>query len=213
MWGFGGPSSGRFNPKADDPRRRSKRHEVDSLSCDLGTVLDLSTGGMRVACAGKPPLRVGQGGRIKLRIPEGSLAITGRVVWLRRTGLRRYQMGIEFLNVKKSVATALDRLARFGFIGLGGAADTAKSNPTQAAGAAPKVEATFDQPDYYAILGVNTSATDDDIRDAFRTLARQHHPDVSSDPASQDRFIEIHEAYEILRDPARRKQYDLRRSA
>lgn len=65
--------------------------------------------------------------------------------------------------------------------------------------------------DYYKILGVPRTAGADDIRKAFRGLARQHHPDAVKPrerPAAEARFKEINEAYEVLRDPEKRQQYD-----
>lgn len=63
--------------------------------------------------------------------------------------------------------------------------------------------------DYYRILGVSKNARPDEIRRAYRQLARQHHPDASGD--SGNRFREIREAYETLRDAGRRRRYDERR--
>ena len=63
--------------------------------------------------------------------------------------------------------------------------------------------------DYYATLGVPKTATQDDIRKAFRKLARQHHPDVAKDKkAAEAKFKEINEANEVLSDPEKRKRYD-----
>ena len=62
--------------------------------------------------------------------------------------------------------------------------------------------------DYYETLGVPRDASNEDIRKAYRTLAREHHPDVNKDPEADDRFKEISEAYEVLRDPDKRKRYD-----
>ncbi len=63
--------------------------------------------------------------------------------------------------------------------------------------------------DYYDILGVDRSASEDEIKRAFRRLARRHHPDVNpDDPEAEVRFKEVAEAYEVLRDPERRRQYD-----
>ena len=62
--------------------------------------------------------------------------------------------------------------------------------------------------DYYEILGVPRSATKDEIRKAYRKLAKQHHPDVSKDNGSDARYKEINEAYEVLKDPEKRERYD-----
>jgi DnaJ-class molecular chaperone len=63
--------------------------------------------------------------------------------------------------------------------------------------------------DYYEVLGTWKTATEDDIRKAYRTLARKHHPDVNpGDKAAEDKFKEINEAYEVLSDPDKRKRYD-----
>src|SRR5260221_13734538 len=62
--------------------------------------------------------------------------------------------------------------------------------------------------DYYAALGVKKSAPADDIRKAFRKLARKYHPDVNPDKAAEERFKAISEANDILSDPKKRKVYD-----
>ncbi|MBU6400072.1 MAG: J domain-containing protein [Verrucomicrobia bacterium] len=63
--------------------------------------------------------------------------------------------------------------------------------------------------DYYEILGVPRAASEEEIRKAFRTLARQYHPDVAKNKAAaEEKFKEINEAYEVLSDPEKRKKYD-----
>jgi molecular chaperone DnaJ len=62
--------------------------------------------------------------------------------------------------------------------------------------------------DLYAILEVERSASPDELKKAYRRLARQHHPDVSSAPDAAERFKEINLAYEVLSDPHKRSQYD-----
>jgi len=63
--------------------------------------------------------------------------------------------------------------------------------------------------DYYQILGVPRNASQDDIRKAFRKLARKHHPDVNKgDPAAEQRFKDVNEANTVLSDPEKRKLYD-----
>jgi curved DNA-binding protein len=66
--------------------------------------------------------------------------------------------------------------------------------------------------DYYKILGVEPDASTDEIKRAYRKLARKYHPDRNKDSGSEDRFKEIGEAYEALKDPEKRKQYDQLRS-
>jgi molecular chaperone DnaJ len=63
--------------------------------------------------------------------------------------------------------------------------------------------------DLYAVLGVDRKAGPDEIKKAYRRLARELHPDVNPDPVTQDRFKEITAAYEVLSDPAKRERYDL----
>jgi curved DNA-binding protein len=63
--------------------------------------------------------------------------------------------------------------------------------------------------DYYETLGVSKTASDTEIRSAFRKLARKYHPDVAKDKkAAEEKFKEINEAYEVLSDPEKRKKYD-----
>lgn len=63
--------------------------------------------------------------------------------------------------------------------------------------------------DYYKVLGVNKDATQNDIKKAFRKLARKYHPDLNpNDPSAKDKFQEINEANEVLSDPEKRKKYD-----
>src|SRR6476619_4168351 len=62
--------------------------------------------------------------------------------------------------------------------------------------------------DYYEVLGVPQDADTEEIRRAYRKLARENHPDINKDPEAEDRFKEISEAYDVLRDEERRRRYD-----
>src|SRR5258708_22266825 len=62
--------------------------------------------------------------------------------------------------------------------------------------------------DYYKVLGVERGAGEDEIKKAYRKLARKYHPDVSKEPSAEARFKEIGEAYATLKDPEKRAAYD-----
>src|ERR671916_518561 len=66
----------------------------------------------------------------------------------------------------------------------------------------------MDYKDYYKILGIAREASQDEIKRVYRRLARKYHPDVSKEANAEERFKEVQEAYEVLKDPQRRAAYD-----
>src|SRR5512132_3868364 len=62
--------------------------------------------------------------------------------------------------------------------------------------------------DYYKVLGVDKKASQEDIKKAYRKLARQYHPDTNKDAGAEERFKQISEAYDTLGDSEKRKKYD-----
>ncbi|HHU55573.1 MAG TPA: molecular chaperone DnaJ [Acholeplasmataceae bacterium] len=62
--------------------------------------------------------------------------------------------------------------------------------------------------DYYEVLGVSRDASEEEIKKAYRTLAKKYHPDVSKEPNAEEKFKEVQEAYEVLSDPQKREQYN-----
>ena len=63
--------------------------------------------------------------------------------------------------------------------------------------------------DYYAMVGVSRDASAEEIKKAYRRLARELHPDVNPDPEHQERFKQVTAAYEVLSDPEKRQMYDM----
>ena len=66
----------------------------------------------------------------------------------------------------------------------------------------------MDFKDYYQLLGVSEDSDSKDIKTAYRKLARKYHPDMNPDPGAEDKFKEVAEAYEVLKDAGRRAEYD-----
>src|SRR2546423_4873064 len=62
--------------------------------------------------------------------------------------------------------------------------------------------------DYYEVLGVSRNVTDEEVKKAFRRLAKQYHPDANKEQGAESRFVEINEAYEVLSDTQKRSAYD-----
>lgn len=201
------------------PARRAERHPTDGFSCELGKVADISTGGMRIQATSKSAVHVGEVRNLKLRTPGGTIAVKGQIVRLARKGLRHYDIGVRFLEMRHGTATVLEALARFGFVGPGvtspgGFSTSGAAHPPIAnAPTPPDPKPAPDLPDYYMLLGIGPAATESDIQAAFRIMAWRFHPDVSDDPDGRAKFTLVHEAYKILRDPAQRQDYDMKRSA
>src|SRR5262245_1052797 len=66
----------------------------------------------------------------------------------------------------------------------------------------------MDYKDYYKVMGVARDASQDDIKRAYRKLARKYHPDVSKEARAEEKFKELQEAHEVLKDPEKRAAYD-----
>jgi len=69
-------------------------------------------------------------------------------------------------------------------------------------------EAEMAKRDFYQVLGIGREATLEEVKRAYRRLARQYHPDVNGSPGATDKFREVQEAYEVLSDPEKRRNYD-----
>ena len=62
--------------------------------------------------------------------------------------------------------------------------------------------------DYYEVLGLSKGASEDEIKKAYRSLAKKYHPDINKEPGAEEKFKEINEAYDTLSDPDKKARYD-----
>ncbi len=182
---------------ADEPcRRRSERFATTVLTCLMGEVQDLSTTGMRVLARQVPPVPPGMLIEFELESPTDAVTVVGRLVRVERRKPSGYDIGIEFQKLTPDLVAALDSLARHGAI-------RNRKTRTDAV-----VTAKAEVPDLYAMLGVAANASEEELQRGFRERARQYHPDVNKSAEAQVRFVELLKAYEVLKDPEKRRAYD-----
>ncbi len=175
-------------------RRREKRVEpVARLSCALGPLVNLSSGGMSVACASTPPVAIGHELEFAIRCGKGELRLSSWIIWIRRTEDGHFEFGTKFSDTDRKDVVQLLTWAVYSD-GAGNAMAAAELEMPRA--------------DPYATLGVSRDVSTETIRDAYRKLARRFHPDSSRDEGAGRRFMAIHEAYSVLKDSTRRCAYD-----
>ncbi len=199
----------------DNDRRCDERHENNALSCQIGSVVNISSSGMKLKCEGKPPIKVGQTIDIKLDSGSQRVSVQASVIWIRRRGFKSYLVGMKFINIKDSLKAAIDSLGKFGYIDLESAVQqkqTKSDGPGQRRAKQP-IKASIKLPDYYAILGVGQDATASQIRKAYHKQAREYHPDSIKSDAFTAELTKVNQAYSILRSNQSRRTYDSRRAA
>lgn len=188
--------------------RTAHRYNGETVRCALGEIADLSASGMRILCGGKPPIQVGGVMPVRLKFSDGSLEVGTQVRWSKRKGIKRYEIGLQFIQLKPGMAKVLEAIACFG---MAGAAKQMGDDPGQANQQQKKkkklVRAEIDLPNYYSVLELQPDATPADIKASYRKLAVLHHPDRSDAPDAMQRFEAINEAYHILCDVKRRESY------
>ena len=202
-------------PDDHDPRRQMPRHNTDAVSCPLGELLDLSGTGMRVAVKGRCLLKVGQQLPLRLKTSQGSIPVTARIVWKKKTGLLgNYQLGCHFEGLKPNLSLALATIARFGFVaadevksvGGGSASSGSAQQPGEAdrhgrgasIGGPSSIEASLVLAPYFETLGLDPGADREQIKSAYRQLARRYHPDVAPGEDNRQKFLKLREAYDLL---------------
>jgi len=199
-------------PDGQDPRRSAPRQKTDTLACQLGDVVDISTTGVRIACKSKPPFSEGSVSTIRFAYKGGQLPVSVQERWRKRKGFfGHYEIGLKFVSNSPNVIKAIESLVKFGFL-CPDAVSQEKPQPTQKTKPKPKLRVSIDLPNYYSVLNVAKDADGQQVHTAYRKLARQYHPDTNKDPDAQSRFISICEAYKVLSDPDQRESYDLRQA-
>lgn len=187
-------------------RRTAERFPTTVLTCLLGTVSDLSTTGMRVVSRQAPPVPPGTLFEFEIETPTNALTVVGKIVRAAKMPTGGFDVGIEFQRLTPELIASLDTLARCGKV-------SKRQGASSAGNAGPGVMASVNLPDLYTQLGIDASADDARIQQAYREMARRFHPDVNKTDGAHEKFVEISRAYEVLRDPDKRLAYDQARGA
>lgn len=176
----------------DRPRvsRTGKRYDTRLTDSVLGSVVDLSTEGARVVTRSEPAVRAGHVFEIAVACDGERVFVLSRVAWTRKIDKDLWNIGLHFFDADSRTRADLERL-------LDRCASGREMLPTSV-----EVE------DLYSVLGVPREATLEQIRAAYRRLARQFHPDHSPDEDSSRQFARISKSYMVLRDESLRRRYD-----
>lgn len=172
----------------------------------MGTVVDLSTGGARVMCEKAAKLAPGDPLQLTVSTESQCVRVQARVAWVHRPLMGKAEVGLQFVGVRPGVQAALYQLGKFGCISADRAPGT-EPEPDRH-GEQQGVRATMEIEDLYVAFGLTPEATDDEIREAYRRLAREMHPDRCKEEGAPERFAHLAKAYSVLRDPEKRKRYD-----
>lgn len=224
-WSFG------FKPRHKPARVKFPRaHErvlPQGMSCQLGMVVDVSAGGMRVRCAEAPKFDRGAMVHFAIRGQRQQMALRGQIVWIRRTAWKQFEVGVRWTELSETHCRILLELAKYGFVEVSTAPSAAPSHagkkdakagghPSTAGGAGAREaqdsrgsgEGPTQVEDLYRILGVERTATHDQIVAAYRSMARLLHPDVARHEGADKQFAAVSKAYSVLRDAEAREKYN-----
>ncbi|MEM1446309.1 MAG: DnaJ domain-containing protein [Planctomycetota bacterium] len=190
------------------PRRHKRHGGKGKARCELGDVLDISAGGMRIGCPGKPPLKPGAAATIHVKTSAGRETLNVRCCWVRRSGLfGKWQIGLKFIGITEAQAERLGIIAEYGFI-------PEHKQPKKPEDAKAKPEPTEGQGDgeaqgpsrleqelapHFAVLELEPGADTTQVRDAYRRLVRTCHPDVTDSDEAREQFLKIQQAYDAIR--------------
>lgn len=193
-------------------RRQGERLVTAVVSCDLGIIVDVSRTGVCIRTDRRPGMNPGSEVVMDLSAPTDGVTVHARLVRVKRVPGGRWEAAFTFVNVSEEVGTAIESLARTGRCRSVGNNSGAWDGPQKEA-----LIAALRLPDYYAELGISSTAGPEEVQRAFRAMARKYHPDVCREEGAQAKFCAINEAYAVLYNPEKRREYDrmmaLRRAA
>ncbi len=196
-------------PRADD------RHRTHALAALGGSLVDLSTGGMRVRTHSRPDVKPGSTYRVEIKSTSQCVRLTAKVVWVRRTSVlsRAHEFGVRFIDMKPGMERLLEHWAVYGFIpsadSKGATINVNQGASTAPASVPPMTDSAGDTfPCFYSILGVTPDSCQAEIHSAYRRLAKTLHPDVCREEDAADRFAFIARVYQVLGEPESRRKYD-----
>ncbi|MBN8597468.1 MAG: DnaJ domain-containing protein [Planctomycetes bacterium] len=177
-------------PERPKVSRGNKRYDTRMTDSVLGSVVDLSPDGARIVTRTEPTVRAGHVFEIAIACDGERVFMLSRVAWTRKIDKDLWNIGLHFFDSDARARMDLEKL-------LDRCAAGREMLPTSA-----EVE------DLYAVLGVSRESSLDQIRTAYRSLARKFHPDHAPDEESARRFARISKSYMVLRDESLRRRYD-----
>jgi hypothetical protein len=191
MWLFG------HKPRAKH-KRRHERYNTEWLRTPLGKVVDLSESGLRIQGKGQTALKAGQVIPVRLHSLQGELGFIGQIAWVSRPRRGEYEAGIKLLDVKPHVAKVLKQLAQLGFVPECDSAAAAETAAAEAAARGVAARPPLGTPDPYVVLGIDPSASDEQVQLAYRSLAKKLHPDVNRTAEAAEEFEKVTAAYRTV---------------
>lgn len=184
--------------------REYPRFSREGMTCPLGPVADLSSGGARVRVDRKPTVQLGETLEMMIGARGSVLSVRAIVVWVRKSGWKSWDIGLQFRGVYDELAKQLMQLAMTGSTQAVQEDYAKRGTPT-----AGEIEASIEIEDLYEILAVGRKASTEQVIVAYRVLARKYHPDFNPATDAAVAFTRITKAYRVLRDPETRARYDL----
>ncbi len=187
--------------KSTEISRRDPRTPTTGVRCPLGTVANLSPSGLRAETTTRPSVLTGHTLRIHIEAGNRKIDVKGKIVWVKRAGRfkKEWHLGVKFEDQSDAIRDAILTIAN--------AFSAERDEHDDSAGQSPATAAA-DVDDLYAILGLTPACSTVEIREAFRKLAFQWHPDRCKLPEAPEIFDRINKAHSILKDPATRRRYD-----